>query len=123
LIDSNELLACFFCGIASDWDGALAEDDLQSHFSEGLDSILDVSVFTTLGTVLPWDVWFNPAPPVSIGRLVGFGFLVILLRRLPTVLLLQRWIPDIRTGKEAIFVGWFGPMGVGALYYALRAGS
>jgi NhaP-type Na+/H+ or K+/H+ antiporter len=23
--------------------------------------------------------------------------------------------------KEALFVGWFGPMGIGAIYYALKA--
>lgn len=32
-------------------------------------------------------------------------------------------MPEIRTGKEAVFVGWFGPMGIGALYYALKAGE
>ena len=49
------------------------------------------------------------------------GLAVLLLRRLPTIFLLQRWIPDIRTMREAIFVGHFGPMGVGALFIATLA--
>jgi NhaP-type Na+/H+ or K+/H+ antiporter len=121
LIGWNELIACFFCGVAMDWDGELHEDDLHSHFSEGIDAILDVSVFTTLGTVLPWSVWLNPDPPVSIARLVGFSIGILALRRIPAVLAVARWVPEIRTMREAIFVGWFGPMGIGAIYYALKA--
>jgi NhaP-type Na+/H+ or K+/H+ antiporter len=104
-----------------DWDGELHEDDLHSHFSEGIDAILDVSVFTTLGTVLPWSVWLNPDPPVSITRLVGFSIGILALRRIPAVMVVARWVPEIRTMKEALFVGWFGPMGIGAIYYALKA--
>jgi NhaP-type Na+/H+ or K+/H+ antiporter len=104
-----------------DWDGELHQDDLHSHFSEGIDAILDVSVFTTLGTVLPWSVWLNPDPPVSITRLVGFSIGILALRRIPAVLAVARWVPEIRTMREALFVGWFGPMGIGAIYYALKA--
>lgn len=32
-----------------------------------------------------------------------------------------RWIPDIKTFREAAFVGWFGPMGVGAVFIATLA--
>lgn len=119
----NELLACCSCGMAMNWDGALHEDDLHSHFSEGIDTILDVSVFTTLGTVLPWSIWLNPTSFVTLSRLMALGFALVFLRRLPVVWLLQRFIPEIRTGREGAFVGWFGPMGVGALYYALKAGT
>ena len=104
-----------------DWDGELHQDDLHSHFSEGIDAILDVSVFTTLGTVLPWSVWLNPDPPVSITRLVGFSIGILALRRIPAVLAVARWVPEIRSFREAMFVGWFGPMGIGAIYYALKA--
>jgi NhaP-type Na+/H+ or K+/H+ antiporter len=34
---------------------------------------------------------------------------------------LYRWIPDIKTPREAAFVGWFGPMGVGAIFIATLA--
>ncbi len=46
---------------------------------------------------------------------------VLLLRRIPAVLLLKPLVGDLRTGAEALFVGWFGPMGVGALFFAAVA--
>jgi NhaP-type Na+/H+ or K+/H+ antiporter len=54
---------------------------------------------------------------------VIFGIAVLLVRRLPVVIGLQKFIPEVRSWREACFVGWFGPMGVGALYYALESGK
>jgi hypothetical protein len=45
------------------------------------------------------------------------AILVLLFRRLPIVLALYKFIPAIRTWREAIFTGWFGPIGVGAIFY------
>ncbi|KAK1921087.1 Cation/H+ exchanger [Papiliotrema laurentii] len=123
LMGSGELLACYFCGTAMNWNGHLHEDDLHSHFSEGIDALLDVAVFTTLGTALPWDQWHDRDSPMTLWRLALFGIAVLALRRLPSVFLLQRAIPEIRSMREAGFVGWFGPMGVGALYFALKSGA
>lgn len=47
--------------------------------------------------------------------------LVLLLRRIPIVLATYKWIPDIKTFREAIFAGWFGPMGVGAIFISTLA--
>jgi NhaP-type Na+/H+ or K+/H+ antiporter len=46
---------------------------------------------------------------------------VLSLRRIPALLLLKPLIGDIRRWDEALFVGWFGPIGVGALYLAAVA--
>jgi NhaP-type Na+/H+ or K+/H+ antiporter len=43
---------------------------------------------------------------------------VLLLRRLPAILLLNRLIKPIENIQEALFVGWFGPIGVAAIFYA-----
>ena len=123
LLESNELLACYFCGTAMNWNGHLHRDDLNTHFSEGIDALLDVAVFTTLGTVLPWDLWHSHDTQVTLGKLVLYGISVLLIRRLPFVVGLQKFIPEIRSWREAGFVGWFGPMGIGALYYALESGE
>lgn len=92
------------------WDDSVHVEDLHTHFSEGIDNLLDVSVFLTLGTVLPWDAWIGPDPIFPLAKLVGFGVVVLVCRRLPVVLVLQRLIPLVKTGKEAMFLGHFGPV-------------
>ncbi len=37
------------------------------------------------------------------------------------MLLLQRSIGPLKNATDACFVGWFGPIGIDALYYALFA--
>lgn len=54
-------------------------------------------------------------------RLIVLAILILLFRRMPIILALYKWIPDIKTFREAIFVGWFGPMGVGAIFISTLA--
>jgi NhaP-type Na+/H+ or K+/H+ antiporter len=46
---------------------------------------------------------------------------ILLLRRLPVLLLIYRYIPHLHSRKDALFLGWFGPIGISALFYALLA--
>ena len=44
---------------------------------------------------------------------------VLLLRRLPAVLALRPLLGPLRgKTKDVLFLGWFGPIGAAALYYA-----
>lgn len=43
--------------------------------------------------------------------------MVLLFRRLPIVLATYKLAPAIHNFREALFTGWFGPIGVGALFY------
>jgi NhaP-type Na+/H+ or K+/H+ antiporter len=114
LIGSNELLACFFAGSVLGGDGTFRNEELNTHFTEGIDNLLDIAVFLTLGTVLPWHAWLSHSDSadsaVPLGKLIGFAVLVILLRRLPIMLAMKRWIPLLKTAKESTFTGWFGPV-------------
>ena len=67
-------------------------------------------VFLGLGVVLPWSAWAGLGWG---GALLVVG--VLLLRRLPVVLLLRR--PLGLGWPDAAFLGWFGPIGVSALFY------
>jgi NhaP-type Na+/H+ or K+/H+ antiporter len=42
---------------------------------------------------------------------------VLIFRRLPIIMGLYKYIPAISNWRQAVFMGWFGPMGVGALFY------
>lgn len=44
---------------------------------------------------------------------------VVLLRRLPVFYLLSARISPIKRPDEALFAGWFGPLGVAAMFYAM----
>ncbi len=46
---------------------------------------------------------------------------ILLLRRLPIVLLLHPLLGRVRGIREALFLGWFGPIGVAALVYGIFA--
>ncbi len=43
---------------------------------------------------------------------------VLLLRRLPAVLALKPLLGRVGGTRDALFLGWFGPIGVAALFYA-----
>lgn len=47
--------------------------------------------------------------------------LILLLRRIPVLLASYKFMPDIKTFREACFSGWFGPMGVGAVFISTLA--
>jgi NhaP-type Na+/H+ or K+/H+ antiporter len=43
--------------------------------------------------------------------------MLISFRRLPIVFAMHKFIPQIEEKRQAIFVGFFGPIGVSAVFY------
>lgn len=64
----------------------------------------------------PWESFKDESLGLEPWRLVVMAILILLFRRLPIVLLLKPVMPTIKTYREAFFSGWFGPMGVGAVF-------
>lgn len=54
-------------------------------------------------------------------RLIALFLGIVALRRIPALLVLYRWVPEIDGIKEALFFGHFGPMGVGAIFVSTLA--
>ena len=51
------------------------------------------------------------------------ALLVLLLRRLPAVMLLApAWRHSLNT-RDSVYLGWFGPLGIAAIYYSALAHS
>lgn len=65
---------------------------------------------------MPFSSWQDPMLTLTVWRLVLLSAGILAFRRLPTIYALQYWIPDIKTKREALFAGHFGPMGVGAIF-------
>ncbi|PVG00266.1 hypothetical protein CPB86DRAFT_805957 [Serendipita vermifera] len=121
LLGSDDLLAAFFSGVAFAWDSHFNKQTADSVFSAVIDLLFNVAIFVFIGAWMPFHSFNNPDVTISVWRLVVIGILVLLLRRLPIMLVLYKWIPDVRTFREAVFSGHFGPMGVGAIFIATLA--
>ncbi|CAG7846549.1 Na(+)/H(+) antiporter [Serendipita indica DSM 11827] len=121
LLGSDDLLAAFASGVAFAWDSHFNKQTADSVFSAVIDLLFNVAIFVFIGAWMPFNNFSNEDTSITVWRLVVLAILVLLLRRLPVMLLLYRWIPDIRTFREALFSGHFGPMGVGAIFIATLA--
>lgn len=119
LLGSDDLLAAFACGCAFAWDGHFNKATEDSVFSNVVDLLFNCAAFIYIGAIIPFEDFnhFGLTP----WRLVVITILILLFRRLPVILALYKWIPDIKTFREALFSGWFGPMGVGAIFISTLA--
>lgn len=122
-IGTDDLLACFVAGNALNWDGEYLAETERRHdeVSSCIDVLLNFGGFMYIGTILPWSEFHDPegvATGLTYGRLIGLGFLVLALRRIPAILLTYKLMPGVvRDWKEALFMGYFGPIGAGAVFY------
>lgn len=117
IIGSDDLLACFIAGNSFTWDDWFRIETENAHMAEVVDVLLNLSMFVYIGATVPWDSFTDSSLSLSLWRLFVLAILVLLLRRLPIVLATYKFAPAIHNFREALFTGWFGPIGVGALFY------
>ncbi|GMG39371.1 unnamed protein product [Ambrosiozyma monospora] len=153
MLGCDDLLLSFAAGCAFNWTGDFSnmglvdsasvmgydgEDDDQAensttvssfrkvettdlkevHVSGIIDLLLNTYYFMYLGSIIPWKK-FSLYP----GRLVALGFCFVLIARIPIVMMLQPIVPDLRSWKDSLFVGHFGPRGVGSVFCCLLSKS
>ena len=108
-------------GNALNWDGAFLRETEERH--DEVNSIMDVLLnfggFMYIGAIMPWSEFHRPEiTSITIGRLMGLGFLVLILPRIPAVFAIYKLMPGVVVDwKEALFMGYFGPTGAGAVFY------
>lgn len=119
MIGSDDVLACFIAGNVFTWDDWFRIETEDDSLQPTIDMLLNVSVFMWYGAVCPWHHFVSNHHLVPIYRLAPLGLLVLLFRRLPMVLLYHKLgvIHQIEDIRHALFVGFFGPIGVSAIFY------
>lgn len=115
---SDDLLACFVAGNAFSWDDWFRQETEEAHFQDVIDMMLNLAVFVYIGAIIPWGDFGNVDLGLTPWRLVVIAILILIFRRLPILIILKPVMPAMKTYREAIFSGWFGPMGVGAVFLA-----
>lgn len=108
LAGSDDLLAAFSCGAAFAWDDWFSESIEDSNFSNIIDLLVNCATFIYIGATMPFSDWNNPNITLFPWRLAVLGIGILTIRRLPAMMLLYKWIPDIKTFREAVFAGHFG---------------
>ncbi|PGH12720.1 hypothetical protein AJ79_04080 [Helicocarpus griseus UAMH5409] len=123
-LGTDDLLACFVAGNALNWDGGyLAETEARhDEVNSCVDVLLNFGGFMYIGAIIPWEEFDQPEYGITYPRLVGLGFLVLFLRRLPAIMAFYKLMPSVcKNWKEALFMGYYGPIGVGAVFYLEHA--
>ncbi|KAK0750652.1 sodium/hydrogen exchanger family protein [Schizothecium vesticola] len=122
MIGTNAILACFVAGNAMNWDGEYLRETLERHdeVNSCIDVLLNFGGFMYIGTIIPWSEFRQPETTgLTYGRLVGLGVLVLLLRRIPSIFMTYKFPPHVvKDWEEALFMGYFSPIGIGAVFYA-----
>lgn len=116
LAGMNGILAVFASGLA--FSRAVGERDRvrEERVQDAINGFFTLPIFVLIGLLVPWEGWRSLGLPG-----VALAALILLLRRLPAVLLLSRLMPDLPARRDVLFAGWFGPIGVAALFYAMLA--
>jgi NhaP-type Na+/H+ or K+/H+ antiporter len=113
LMGSDGILAVFVAGIAFNGIVNSNQREESEHIQEAIDRFFTLPIFLLLGLVIPWQEWFQLGWK---GLLIVVA--ILLLRRLPALLALNPLMKPLHGFPDALFVGWFGPLGVAALYYS-----
>lgn len=116
MIGSDDVLASFIAGNAFTWDDWFRVETEDDSLQPTIDMLLNISVFAWYGAVAPWPD-FRTNDVIPIWRLILLGILILLFRRLPMVMAFHLRIKEIRDWRQAMFVGFFGPIGVSAVFY------
>lgn len=121
ILGIDDLLVGFACGVGFSNDGWFTEKTEESHVSNVIDLLINLAFFVYFGTIIPWAQYNSSVIGLSAWRLVVIAILVLFFRRIPIMLALKPIIPDVKTWREALFAGHFGPIGVGAIFVAILA--
>ncbi|KAL8672237.1 MAG: hypothetical protein Q9168_003284 [Polycauliona sp. 1 TL-2023] len=117
MIGTDDLLACFVAGNALNWDDRYRHETETDSFQETLDMLINLAIFVWFGAVCPWSQFLHNHGRIPLYRLVLLGMLILMFRRLPVVWLMSRKLRQCHNLKHTLFMGYFGPIGVGAAFY------
>lgn len=115
VLGTDDLLACFVAGNVLNWNGLYLEEAEMRHdeVNSSLDVLLNFGGFMYIGTIFPWTEFHMPdVTGITVLRLFILGNLVLLFRRIPSIFLTYKAMPNcVKDWKEALFMGYFGPIG------------
>lgn len=110
LIKVDGVFAVFAAGLAFNYESTRGDRTGAVSIDEAINRFAVLPMFVLFGAMLPWTMWSD------LGwRGPALGVAVLFLRRVPLFLLIRRALR--MRFPDALYLGWFGPVGVSALFY------
>ncbi|GAB2749900.1 cation:proton antiporter domain-containing protein [Nocardioides pakistanensis] len=104
------VLAAFLASLTFNLTSTGRERTTEVEIDEAVNRFAVLPLFVLLGATIPWGLWRD------IGWVaIALSLAVLGLRRIPVLLLLRR--PLQLDWADALYLGWFGPVGVSAVFY------
>ncbi|EMR02203.1 cation:proton antiporter [Cesiribacter andamanensis] len=114
LLHMNGIIGVFFAGLLFNRKFKKIEDLEEERIQDAIERLFTIPVFFLLGLVLPWQEWRSIGWPLLL-----FVLGVLVFRRVPALILLKPALKQISRWPRVLLIGWFGPIGVAALFYAV----
>jgi sodium/hydrogen antiporter len=111
-LHGSGFVAAFAGGLAFAWANQRSAVELQTQFSDATGQLLELVVFALFGGAAVIDGWRNAS-----WRVIVFSIVALTVVRLVAVS-----VAMIRTdlpARSRLFIGWFGPRGIGTLVLGL----
>lgn len=111
VLGGSGILAVFVAALTF---SGLLEHDVREHVEHAQETVTKFFIlpaFIFFGAILPWSEWQALGLPG-----LAFAAWVLFLRRPPVVPLALA--PTRTDRRDTAFLGWFGPLGIAAIFYA-----
>ncbi|WP_019339526.1 cation:proton antiporter [Stutzerimonas stutzeri] len=118
LLQTDGVLAVFAAGLAFNLFSEKHEKQEEENIQEAVAKLFTLPMFVIFGIALPLDEWTALGWP-----LLAFALLALLLRRPPAVMLLFATWRNSLNIRDSLYLGWFGPLGIAAIYFVALAHS
>lgn len=116
LLNTEGLLAVFVGAAVFGQVIPQRDEAEEDKIDDAVNQLLLLPVFVLLGAALPLTGWLQQGWVVAAVLITAvFG------RRLVTVWALRPLLKPLHDRSETLFISWFGPIGISALYYTMVA--
>ena len=119
LIGSDGILAAFAAGLGFNRAAGQLEEREQANVQEAVNRLFSFPAFVFFGMALPVSAWGE----LGWGTLALLAALILLLRRIPMMVALSPLLRPLQNRVDVLFNGWFGPIGIAAVFYAVLAAN
>lgn len=116
LLGADALISVFLAGLIFNLCTDRPDEHEERHIQEAIAKLFTLPMFVIFGIALPFAEWARLGWPLFV-----LAALILLLRRPPVVAAAFPGLRGPLGGREVAYLGWFGPIGIAAIYYATFA--